>query len=142
MSLRPSLRAALLLTAVLPGCVSFQVGRGRLDQPPSEGAVEQLVPGQSTLAQCLEVLGAPTTVERTETGEQMTLAWTWNKTASWGIGVSVPVKNANAQFNYDDADEELPRLQLRFDGTGTLRAMELPGQELPPEVGTVAAQAD
>jgi len=53
------LTLALLATAVLPGCF---LGRDSINEPIDFEKTRSLVPGKSTAAQCVELLGAPNEV--------------------------------------------------------------------------------
>lgn len=106
---------SLLFPLVLAGCVSVGWSRDRRHEPLPEGVIETLEPGRSTLAECLESLGAPLYVWEYR-GDGAALAWGWNDEDRKGVSVSVPVYDqVSASLSYDDAREKLRGAVLLFD---------------------------
>jgi hypothetical protein len=105
----------LLLPLALASCVSFSWSRDRRHEPLAKDAIQGLEPGRSTLAECLEALGAPLHVWEYK-GDGAALAWGWNDEDRKGISLSIPVyEQASASLSYDDAREELRGAVLLFD---------------------------
>lgn len=105
----------LLLPLLLASCVSFTWSRDRRHEPPPEGAIETLVPGQSTLAECLEALGAPLYLWEYK-GDGAALAWGWTDENRKGVAVSIPLyEQTSASFSYDSGREKLRGAVLLFD---------------------------
>ncbi|MFN0008148.1 MAG: hypothetical protein ACKVXR_09595 [Planctomycetota bacterium] len=115
----------LLLPLVLAGCISVGWSRDRRHEPLPEGAIETLEPGRSTLAECLERLGAPLYVWEYK-GDGAALVWGWNDEDRKGISVSVPVyEQASASLSYDDARERLRGAVLLFGGDLVLEQVRM-----------------
>lgn len=105
----------LLLVPLLPGCLSCGWRRATSFSPPPRDAIAALVPGRSTLADCLELLGAPLHVWEHK-GEGAALAWGWAESSGWGLSLSVPVyRQASASLSWDDLDARMNGLVLVFD---------------------------
>jgi len=128
----------LCLLFLASGCLRAKFERNNQLHPIAEEDLAGLVPGETSLDECLRVLGAPLWVreERTYGAE---LAYGWFKHWDWGLTVSVPVaENFSASFNYDEIDEKLRGAVLLFDKewnlavvrTGYLR--ELAARRLQP----------
>ena len=104
----------LLLPLALASCVSFGWSRDRRHAPPPAGAIGTLAPGQSTLAECLDTLGAPLYVWEYK-GEGAALAWGWNDERQKGVSVSIPLyEQAYASLSYDDERARLRGVVLLF----------------------------
>ena len=124
--MRPSaapraLAACAALVALLgpPACVSFQLGQTRVNQQPREEAALELVPGRTTLEECLLALGSP--VEITQLGEGAVLTWAWEDEEQFSVRVSFPLsRQVNGFVQYADIDAMRNHLQVEFDGSWTL----------------------
>ena len=117
----PRLCAALLVLP-LTACAGVSWSSTRVDQAPAAGALTGLQAGVSTLADCLDALGAPTEVLPEEDGDGAVLVWSWAQGKGWGAFASVPFGDAfNASLNWQDDALGAHRLQLRFTPDGTLR---------------------
>lgn len=104
-----------LLPFVLAGCLSVSWSRDRRHEPLRKSVIAALEPGRSTLAECLETLGAPLYVWEYK-GDGAALAWGWNDERELGVKVSVPFsEQASVSLSYDDAREKLRGAVLLFD---------------------------
>ena len=112
-----SSRLALLLASapLLTGCIQAQFERDNRLRPIEESELATLQPGESTLDECLDALGAPLFVRERQTyGAE--LAYGWYKQWDWGLSISIPVTdNASASFDYDEIDAKLRGAVLLFD---------------------------
>lgn len=112
---------ALLATLLLPGlggCLSVSWGRTNRDAPLPSERMAELVPGRSTLADCLATFGAPERVEEHPVagGEGAVLVWGWLDERDLGLSVSVPVSDQNSvNFDYRTLDARTRGLVLFFD---------------------------
>lgn len=104
--------AALAVLPLLSGCLTAEYTSWRTLQEPSPEA-GLLRPGQASLEQCLDTLGAPLYV-REHVGGLM-LAWGWADERRWGLSLSVPADSNSASFTYRRTDEGLEGLVLLFD---------------------------
>lgn len=111
-----SVRAAAAVLPLLlgPSCVLYL--RFRADEPVDAAALGTLRPGTTDLASALAALGAPLRVFEHQ-GDGIALLWAWRDVDDWSLEVSVPVTDqANANFELDLTDTELPGCMLWFDG--------------------------
>jgi len=105
----------LLLPLLLASCVSFTWFRDHRQEPLPKGAIETLVPGKSTLAECMQTLGAPLYLWEYR-GDGAALAWGWDDTHSKGVAVSIPVYDqTSVSASYDYGNERLKGAVLLFD---------------------------
>jgi hypothetical protein len=103
--------AAGLLTWICTACVSFRFERTSVNVPPRAGAVEGLKPGESSLEQCLQQLGAPLYVWEYQ-GSGAALAWGWELTHARGVTLSVPLEESSITAgSYDDLRQDSARLR-------------------------------
>ena len=108
---RRALAAAALLSC--GGCVIYQ--RQRVDEPVPAAALVGLAPG-STLAECLQRLGAPARVFPYRT-DGAALLWAWSDHDGWSIRVSLPLQDQlSATFDLDLDDTVSTGCLLWFDG--------------------------
>ncbi|MDP7062328.1 MAG: hypothetical protein QF489_05270 [Planctomycetota bacterium] len=96
-------------------CASVNFANKRFNTAPDRHAVEAVVPGSSNLTKCLEQLGAPTSVARSDDGQQYVLTWSWLDQFDWGFSVSVPVGDQSASFNWKDSEADTQYVRLFFD---------------------------
>ena len=109
---------ALLLCC---GCITGGYSRQRLFEPVMRSHLELLVPGKSTLADALQLLGAPLLVWEWQ-GDGAALAWGWGDTARWGFAISLPLGDTSATaFTWDKLASELPGAVLFFSADGLLQ---------------------
>ena len=101
-------------------CASINFSNKRIDTPPEEAAVAQMVPGQTDLSRCLNLLGAPTSVEPAESGQRFVLTWNWLEQEDWGFSVSVPLGDQSASFNWKDSESQPQFVRLFFDANWRL----------------------
>ena len=116
------MRRALLVLPLLAcaSCVSFRYDRTLVNTPPENGALETLLPGEATLADCLTRLGAPLYVWELPQSE-MALAWGWEQSRIYGFTVSVPFdQGGSVSASYDDIARRLRGAVLQFDAAGKL----------------------
>jgi hypothetical protein len=109
--------ALIALLAALPftsACVTFKWEREMRDVAHANDAIDALHPGEATLSQCLEELGAPLYVWEYKR-DGMALAWGWLDNDQKGFTVSVPVaEQLSASFRYDRIDARMRGVVLLF----------------------------
>ena len=106
---------ALLLLGTLPGCLSAEFSTLRIDQAPAEQAIEQLAIGMD-LQQCLDLLGAPTSVRRDDEGIRTVLSWEWLEAGGYGLSLSVPLsEQASASVAYGTDSQQFRQIQVFLD---------------------------
>lgn len=111
--MRASLLALLALTSA--SCVSAEFSRLRVDQAPAEEAVAQLAVGMD-LTQCLEILGAPTSVTRDDEGIRTVLVWEWLEAGGFGVSLSVPLTDqSSASVDYGSDSQKMRQIQVFLD---------------------------
>jgi hypothetical protein len=99
----------------LPGCLSAHFSTARLNFEPSIEAKGNLNPGSTNLQQCLDLLGAPTSVLRDQQGHGRILSWEWDYTRQWAMAFSVPLIDAfSGSFQYGNEHRLPKRLKLEF----------------------------
>lgn len=120
-------RGALLFAwiglTLLPhwSCAGFNLSHRRTDVPPALAALPDLETGKADLAQCLERLGAPAFVQRSQEENQTILTWTWDEQDAWGFFVSIPTGTRyNPSFNWSDIENQPQYVRLFFDRDWTL----------------------
>lgn len=109
---------ALLLGST--SCASINFSHVRINTPPDEAAVAQAVPQQTDLGKCLNLLGAPTSVEPAEDGQRFMLTWDWMEQEDWGFSISIPVGDQSASFNWKDSESQPQFVRLFFDASWRL----------------------
>ena len=78
--------------------------------------VAKLAVGKSNLDDCLKMLGAPTLVEQSDSGNQLVLSYEWLRTSGWGVGASVTIDTiGNVSANYSNSDTTPTFVKLIFD---------------------------
>jgi hypothetical protein len=111
------LAAAALLA--LPACVTGSYERVRQQEPVSEEQLAGLQPGQATLGDCLQRLGAPWRVLEYDVDADgvagAALLWTWQDAAGWGIEVQGGDEHVSGSVSYDAIAAEQPACMLWFD---------------------------
>ena len=114
----------LTLTLLLPtGCLSAFYTRQTRFEPPPEGTLTQLAPGQSDLGQCLALLGAPLWVWE-HGGSGAALAYGWLQNGDWNVSLQAPISNnASASFTFRKIDERMRGVVLFFDEDWQLRTV-------------------
>jgi len=108
------LGVAVLLLSTL-SCASINFTNRRINAPLEKRLVAQAVVGESDLAACLSVLGAPTSVAPSENGERFILTWKWLEQSDWGFNLSLPLGDQNASFNWTDSESNPQFVRLFFD---------------------------
>jgi len=109
------LLASALVLACCGSCASINFANARIDTAPASQAVEAAVPGSSDLTSCLERLGAPTSVSKSDDGQQFVLTWNWLEQSDWGFSVSIPVGDQSGSFNWKDSESDTQFVRLFFD---------------------------
>ena len=121
----PRLAAPMLLLAPLLGlasCAGLRFQHVRAGVEPDLRAARALQPGESTLEDCLLVLGAPLTVDEDENGGGRVLTWSWEHVHGWGFFFSLPLSEwVSASLNYDEIGRDPDHLRLVFDRRWVLR---------------------
>jgi len=113
----------MLSLAVLPllSCAGFNATHRTVDTAPPLSALSALKPGSADLALCLDRLGPPASVRKSEDESQVVLTWTWQEQDAWGFYVSIPTGvKYNPSFNWLDIDNKPEYLRLFFDQAWTL----------------------
>lgn len=114
---------SVLLALVCASCISGNYVRFDVEVPPDPVAIAKLVPGQSTLGECLDGLGAPLVVRELGTGA--VLAWGARRDVGWNISANIPVgRVGNANFRYSQQRDSLKGVVLFFDADWTLVRFE------------------
>lgn len=110
-----SLIGVVAAAALCSGCFRFAWERETRQVPPSKEALADIVAGETTLAHCLDRLGAPLYVwEYKQNG--LALAYGWLEVDNKGVSASVSVAHdMSASFSYDDSDARLRGVVLLFD---------------------------
>jgi hypothetical protein len=104
-----------LLPLLLASCVSFTWYRTHSNEPSPKNALSTLVPGKSTLDECLQALGAPLYLWEYK-GDGAALAWGWNDLNWKGVTLSVPIYDQTAaSASYDYGAERMKGAVLLFD---------------------------
>lgn len=116
--MRRALFAGMLVACA--SCVSFRYERTLVNTRPEKGALETLVPGETTLADSLSHLGAPLYVWELPQSE-VALAWGWEKSRVRGVSVSLPLdQGGSVSASYDEIARRLHGAVLQFDASGKL----------------------
>lgn len=109
--------AVIVVLAAAPlasGCFSFAWRHETRNTPPASGSFDELRPGEASLAQCLERLGAPLYVWEYK-GNGVALAYGWLESDEKGFALSVPVaQDLSASASYDDRDTRMRGVVLLF----------------------------
>ncbi len=112
--------AALAVLPLASGCVTFGWEREVRDVAHSASTLDELRPGDASLSQCLDRLGAPLYVWEYKR-DGMALAWGWLDNDQKGFSVSVPLAEyLSASFSYDQIDARMRGIVLLFDENLTL----------------------
>ncbi|PCJ53191.1 MAG: hypothetical protein COA70_09685 [Planctomycetota bacterium] len=102
-------------------CAGYNSTHRRVDVAPPLAALSELKPGRADLALCLDRLGPPATVRRSEDEKQVVLTWTWDEQEAWGFYISIPTGiQQNASFNWSDIENQPEYVRLFFDRDWTL----------------------
>lgn len=113
--LRAAVFAVVLATG---GCVTGNYGHTSFDEPIADERVAALVPGQASLTDCLQTLGAPSRVFEYRvgpTGESgMALLWFWRDQAGWGLDASSGDDAIPGSVSFDAVATDLPGFVLWF----------------------------
>ncbi len=114
--MRVSLVFALCLSLLATSCVQFTYLGAYYDQPVEDAAFAGLVPGESSLQDCLDALGAPHVVQEYRV-HGMSMAWGWTDEVGWGADVSYGFDESPlaASFSWDSVDRFVAGLVLFFD---------------------------
>ena len=77
--------------------------------------VAQLAIGMD-LQQCLDLLGAPTSVRRDDEGIRTVLSWEWLEAGGYGLSLSVPLsEQASASVDYGTDSQQFRQIQVFLD---------------------------
>jgi hypothetical protein len=110
------LRGFAVGLALLSGsCVSIRFDRDRVHEPIDEVAAEALVPGQASLSDVLDQLGAPTIVWPSLNG-RVVMAYAWLDQCGLGLSVSTALqRSVSARVRWDSEDLEIPAIVVELD---------------------------
>ena len=112
--------AVLACLGALSSCISLNWSRDTRFEPPPRGALASLRPGESDLARCLAVLGAPLYVAEHRV-DGLALAYGWYESAAKGFGFSIPLaRRTSASFDFDRIDADMKGCVLILDPDGKL----------------------
>lgn len=114
----PRLAGALIGVCFLSACFSGNLARERWHQPLDQAWVEQLIPGEATLLDCLAALGAPLRVE--EHGQQTLLIWGWREVRGFQVTASVPLGDRSVNLSWTDQARYLDGVVAFLGPDGTL----------------------
>ena len=114
--------AMLSLVTLLPlSCAGFRSMHRTIDVAPPLSALSELQPGRADLALCLDRLGPPATVRRSEGKKQIVLTWTWNEEDTWDFNISIPTGTQySPSFYWSDLENQPNFVRLFFDNEWTL----------------------
>jgi len=121
--LRERLLAATLALALfsLWSCAGFNRTHRRVDSAPPLHELEALAEDHADLTLCLDRLGPPTSVERSQDETEMVLTWTWDEQDAWGFFISVPSgTHFSPSLNWADVANQPQFVRLFFDSNWTL----------------------
>ena len=105
----------LLALASTPSCLSAEFSTFRYDQAPPENAISHIDKGMS-LQECMDLLGAPTSVRRDDEGVRTVMSWEWIEAEGFGVSISVPVTDSNStSVDYGSDNELVRQVRLFFD---------------------------
>lgn len=111
---------ALLLLPCL-SCAGFNRTHRRVDTAPPLTELKALSKEHADLTRCLDRLGPPTLVERSQDEKQFVLTWTWDEQDAWGFFFSIPTgTNFSPSLNWTDAENQPQFVRLFFDSNWTL----------------------
>ena len=106
---------AALLLALLPGCLNLTWRRDTRFSAPPKAALATLKAGESTLAECLERLGAPLYVWEYK-GDGAALAWGGVDADEKYWSLSLPLQDQiSASMSWGDLGAKLRGVVLLFD---------------------------
>ncbi len=132
---------AIALAFAGVSCVKAQYERHIVLQPADTSELEHLVPGESDLAQCLAVLGAPNFVWERR-GDAIAIAYGAYRHQGWQLGASVNVgRGMSASFDYGELEALTRGYVLLFDANwrlegvneGLLRDLSTEFERTPPQ---------
>lgn len=112
--------ACVLLASLLSaaGCVTGSWSRDSNGEPVLQERLERLRPGEDSLGDCLQRLGAPDRVFEHDVAPDgsagVALLWVWRDEAGFGIEVSSGQDEAPGSFEFDYAGVDLPGCVLWF----------------------------
>ena len=108
--------AFFFLLLIGSSCANASLNSNTIGRQIDSKTVAKLSVGKSNLDDCLKMLGAPTLVEQSDSGNQLVLSYEWLKTSGWGAGVSVPIDTiGNVSVNYSNSDTSPAFVKLIFD---------------------------
>lgn len=142
--------AASLALPLLAGCLSYEWRRQLYERPVEAEALQGLEVGATRLDDVLARFGAPLRVLERRDGAA--LAYGWLRSAKWGLGLSVPLGDQSASFDYASIDQRMRGVLFLFDEEWVLAgwregaltdlllqpaapAALVPGPEAPPAPG-------
>lgn len=106
---------ALALALCCESCVRVSWSRVDVCRSIAPDLHAEMAPHATTLAQCLDELGAPLFVWEVS-DDEYGLAYGWDHHVGWGVNVSVPLtQEISGSFDYEDLDSELNGVVFIFD---------------------------
>ncbi|MEZ6020581.1 MAG: hypothetical protein R3F17_10910 [Planctomycetota bacterium] len=103
-----------------PACLSGSMNRVDRQGQPTAEHLEACVPGQSSMTECLEALGAPLVV-RPYKKNSIELIWGWQRSRFWSLTLSVPIADrGDSSLSFARGMQGAHGLTLRFDAQGRL----------------------
>ena len=108
--------AFFFLLLIGSSCANASLNSNTIGRQIDSKTVAKLSVGKSNLDDCLKILGAPTLVEQSDSGNQLVLSYEWLKTSGWGVGASVTLDIiGNVSANYSNSDATPTFVKLIFD---------------------------
>jgi hypothetical protein len=140
------MRGALLIPLVtLTSCVTFNYVRFRTNEPIPPTTLAELIPGLSSLGDCLSMLGAPEIVWPSEAGK-INIAYATIDAVDWGLSVNYSFDRfVSTGIEIDATDQRIAAVALLFDENlllfsirrGFLRDLKGEPAERDPALGTL-----
>jgi outer membrane biogenesis lipoprotein LolB len=114
-----SFATLLLLALATPcaSCVTFTWSEAHAGRALAEADVAWAVEERPSQSAALARLGAPSRV-RDQERSTVELLWVWDRSASFDLGVSVPLGDASASLQGNTANARALGLRLVFDADG------------------------
>lgn len=99
---------------LLPACVSGRINRVDRGGQPDPALLNELHVGESTMQQCIEMLGAPEVVREHRAGAE--LIWGWERNTGFNITSRIPIGSSrSANLAYTKGSRGARGWTLRFD---------------------------
>jgi hypothetical protein len=98
----------------LPSCLTAEFSTVRASLPLAEASIHRIEAGMD-LQNCLDILGAPTSVRRADDGWRTVISWEWLIAQGYGVSFSVPIADqASASADYGSNLQDLQQFRIFF----------------------------